>query len=157
MKARALLLASFLFLIGVAAFAQSVFVTPGGQYAPVPMCNNGSNQWVPCTTANPLPVSLLSTPVATEEVPFSYQNITTSTTTVVKSGSGTLHAVNINSLGTVASSIQVYDNTSASGSLIATINSLSVLGTMTFDVQFGTGLTIVTTGVLAPNVTISYR
>ena len=89
---------------------------------------------------------------------FIYTNISTSTTTVVKTGSGILHTININSLGTVASTVTIYDNTSASGTTIATLNSLTIgQGTYTFDVSFSTGLTIVTTGTVAPNVTVSYK
>ena len=146
-------------LSGNAALAQSNFITPGGQYAngSVPMCDNGSGYMVPCTTAHPVPVALPPSPMPTQESAFNYGSITSATTTTLKSGSGTLHTVNINALGTVASSVTIYDNTSAAGTPIATINSLAFLGTATYDVQFSTGLTIVTTGVLAPNVTVSYR
>jgi hypothetical protein len=104
-----------------------------------------------------MPVALVTGSVATRDDPFSYSNITTATTTTVKSGSGTLHTVNVNALGSVASTVAIFDNTAGSGTPIATINSLAFLGTLTFDVQFNTGLTIVTTGVLPPNVTVSYR
>jgi hypothetical protein len=104
-----------------------------------------------------MPVALPVSPLVTQDQPFSYNNITTATTTTVKSGSGTLHTVNINALGSVASTVAIFDNTAGSGTAIATVNSLAFLGTLTFDVQFNTGLTLVTTGVLPPNVTVSYR
>jgi hypothetical protein len=53
--------------------------------------------------------------------------------------------------------VAIFDNTAGSGTPIATVNSLAFLGTLTFDVKFNTGLTLVTTGVLPPNVTVSYR
>lgn len=87
----------------------------------------------------------------------SYANITTSTTTTVKSGAGVLHTVCVNSLGTVASSTTVYDSTTGSGTKIATLNTLALLGCQTYDVAFSTGLTIVTTGTVAPDITASYR
>lgn len=90
-----------------------------------------------------------------QQVGYSFQNITTSTTTTVKSGAGVLHLVNVNTLGTVASTITIYDNTAGSGTKIATINSLTLSGPFQFDIAFSTGLTLVTTG--APDITVSYR
>ncbi len=86
-----------------------------------------------------------------------YTNIVTATTTTVKSGAGVLHTVCVNALGTVASSAVVYDNTAGSGTKIATLNTLALLGCQTYDVAFATGLTIVTTGTAAPDITISSR
>lgn len=86
---------------------------------------------------------------------YSFANITTSTTTTVKSGAGVLHLVNVNALGTVASLVTVYDNTAGSGTKIATINSLTLSGAFAYDIAFSTGLTVVTTG--APDITVSYR
>lgn len=88
---------------------------------------------------------------------FSYSHITTATTTTAKSGTGSVHTICINSLGTVASLVTVYDNTAGSGTVIAVINSLALLGCQTYDVAFATGLTLVTTGTVAPDVTVSYR
>jgi len=88
---------------------------------------------------------------------YQYSNITTSTTTLVKDGKGTLKSVTINSLGTIVSTITIYDNTTGTGTKIATINSLSLSGTFLYDVNFTNGLTIVTTGTIAPNVTVSYK
>lgn len=87
----------------------------------------------------------------------SFSNITTATTTTVKSGSGTLRSVTINSLGTVASTVTIYDNTAGSGTKVGTIDSLTLKGTFTFDTAFSTGLTIVSTGTLAPDITVSWR
>lgn len=87
----------------------------------------------------------------------SYAHISTSTTTTVKSGAGTLKAIIVNTLGTVASTTTIYDNTAGSGTVIGVINTLALGGTFTFDVQFTTGLTIVTTGTAAPDLTVSYK
>lgn len=86
-----------------------------------------------------------------------FNHISTSATTVVKTGAGNLHNVTVNTDGTVASSVTIYDNTAASGTIIAVINSLNSTGTYTYDVAFTTGLTIVTTGTAAPDITVSYR
>lgn len=84
---------------------------------------------------------------------FEYRNITTATTTVVKSGAGVLKAITVNS--TAAGTITVYDNTSAAGTKIATLKTSVVEGTYEFNVAFGTGLTIVTGA--ASDITVSYR
>lgn len=87
----------------------------------------------------------------------SYNHISTAATTTIKSGAGTLKCITVNSLGTVASTTTVYDNTTATGTIIAVINTLALSGTFNFDVQFTTGLTIVTTGTIAPDITVSYK
>lgn len=88
---------------------------------------------------------------------FSSSHISTATTTTAKSGAGSVHTVCVNTLGTVASTVTVYDNTAGSGTVIAVINSLAFLGCQIYDVAFATGLTLVTTGTAAPDVTVSYR
>lgn len=85
---------------------------------------------------------------------FNYSNITSATTTVVKTGAGILHSITVNT--TTAFTITVYDNTSAAGTKIATIAASPAIGsTFTYDVSFSTGLTIVTAG--ASDLTVSYR
>lgn len=91
------------------------------------------------------------------EAGASFNHITTSTTTTVKSGSGILVSIVVSSKGTVASTLTVYDNTAASGTVIAVIDSLNNVGTFTFNCVFSTGLTIVSTGTVAPDVTVLYR
>ena len=88
---------------------------------------------------------------------YDYKPISTATTTVVKAAPGLLHSVSVNAKGTVASTVTVYDALTAVGTPIATIDSLNLAGTFTFDANFSTALTIVTTGTAAPNLTISYR
>lgn len=89
---------------------------------------------------------------------YSRSHISTATTTTVKSGAGVLHSIVINTKGTVASTITVYDNTAGSGTVIAVIDSLTPIGALyLYDVLFTTGLTLVTTGTVAPDVTVAYR
>lgn len=87
--------------------------------------------------------------------PFSYTNITTGTTTVVKGSSGILHSVTINT--TAAATITLYDNASAaSGTKIATIAASPVIGsTFLYDCSLINGLTIVTAG--ASDITVSWK
>lgn len=80
-----------------------------------------------------------------------YKNITTATTTVLKQGTGMLHRIVINN---PTGTITVYDNTAGSGTTIAGIDSTSK-GTLTFDLPFSFGLTIVTSG--ATNITVIYE
>jgi hypothetical protein len=87
-----------------------------------------------------------------------YTNITTATTTVVKSGGGVLKSIVINTA--VANGvIAIYDNTAASGTLIGTITLPAVVldsqYAIPYGVRFSTGLTIVTTGT--PNLTVVWN
>jgi len=86
---------------------------------------------------------------------FSYTHISTTTTTTIKSGAGFVHNISVNTKGTAASIVTVYDNTTATGTVIGIIDSLNLSGLFLSDVAFATGLTIVTTG--APDLTVSYR
>ena len=83
----------------------------------------------------------------------SYTNITTATTTVIKTGAGWLHTLTINT--TSAGAITIYDNTAASGAKIGTLVLSAGVATYTFDVAFATGLTIVTAG--ASDLTIAWQ
>lgn len=85
---------------------------------------------------------------------FSYNNISTNTTTAVKGSPGVLGSVVINTGGSVVGSVVVYDNTAGSGSIIATIDA-QIAGTYEYNATATTGITVVTTG--SPNVTILYR
>lgn len=102
---------------------------------------------------------------------FSYLNITTNTTTTVKSGSGLFYGFTVNNNGfTTAGTITIYDNTAGSGTLIGTWTvpvsppGTALLATDFFPPQLGlnasfaTGLTFVTaTTAPAPNITALYR
>lgn len=88
-----------------------------------------------------------------------YQNITTATTTTVKSGAGVLHRLVVNT-PVASGTITLYDNTSGSGTKIGTVTLPSTLlnnGPMVaqYECAFVTGLTIVTTGTC--DITVTYR
>lgn len=89
--------------------------------------------------------------------PFGYHNIATNTGTLLKTGAGTLGSVTINTKGTVASVINVYDGTTNGGTLIATIDSLNLQGQFGYDVSFSTGLFVQSTGTVAPNYTVASK
>jgi hypothetical protein len=82
---------------------------------------------------------------------FNYMNIAAAATTVVKYGRGFLHGITVN--GGTLGSITVYDNTAASGTVIAALDTLS-RQTYRYNVIFRTGLTVVTAA--ATNITVSY-
>lgn len=84
---------------------------------------------------------------------YNYRNITTATTTTVKSTSGFLHAITVNT--TAAGTIIIYDNTSAAAPIIGTLKASVGENTYTYNVAFSTGLTIVTAA--ASDITVSYR
>lgn len=96
---------------------------------------------------------------AVEQGGASFSNITTATTTTVKSGAGTLHKICINTY-VASGTITMYNNTSASGTKIGTVTNPAALlkegpDCETYDVYFSIGLTIVTTG--AQDITVVYR
>lgn len=85
---------------------------------------------------------------------YQASNIAASGTNTVKSGTGVLHAITINT--TVASTITIYDSLTGTGTKIGTIAASPAIGsTFLFDVAFTTGLTIVTAG--NSDITVSYR
>lgn len=81
-------------------------------------------------------------------------NITTATTTTVKTGSGVLRGIQVNT--TAAGTITVYDNTAASGTKLGILKASIVEG-MYFGIpcRFSTGLTIVTGA--ASDITVFYE
>ena len=81
---------------------------------------------------------------------FNYYNITTQTTAAVQTKKGWLHSIVINT-PLANGVVTVYDSLSGSGTKIATITSPGTLltnGPITaiYDVSFGIGLTVVTSG-----------
>lgn len=98
-------------------------------------------------------------------VGHSFTNITTNSTTTVKTGAGVLRSINFNnpSAITVASlTLTIYDNTAGSGTLIGTIvvpvDAAAKPFDINYDVAFTTGLTLVTAGpTVAMNLTVEWR
>lgn len=89
---------------------------------------------------------------------YLFTNITTATTTVVKSGVGLLGKLIINK-AVLSGVVTIYDNTAGSGTRIATITYGAALLsdpplTAHYEVQFATGLTIVTSA--ATDITVCY-
>lgn len=96
--------------------------------------------------------------VATPTGAYSYSRISTNATTVVKSGYGTLHSITVNSVGGSPSTITVYDNTAASGTIIAVIDGDIGVNSYIYDIAFNTGLTVVTNSTTTfADLTVSYK
>ena len=85
--------------------------------------------------ASAVPVSLSSSPLptgaATESTlaalnnkfnTNSFSNINTNTTTTVKSGAGVLKRIVVNKVGALSNTCTIYDNTTATGTIIGTID-----------------------------------
>jgi len=90
---------------------------------------------------------------------YSFANITTQTSTVVKSGPGLLKRI-IFGQALASGVVAIYDNTAGSGTLITTITFpatlLNNVACYNFDCAVATGLTIVTSGA-TQNITAIYR
>lgn len=148
-----------------AADSGTIAATQSGTWTVQPGNTANTTAWLVTGTGGTFPVTgtfwqatqPVSGTVTATVSGFSYTNITTATTTVVKSGSGTLHGVTINTKGTVASTATIYDNTAGSGTKIAVIDTLNLSGAFFYDANFSTGVTIVTTGTIAPDITVMWR
>lgn len=68
-------------------------------------------------------------------------------TTVLKNGPGTLHRVVVNTASANGTLLTLYDNVSATGTIIAQIELSINIGTLEYDVEFDVGLTAVVTAV----------
>lgn len=91
------------------------------------------------------------------EPPFKYTNITTNTTTTVKTGPGMIHTLVVNTTPTGANSVTIFDSTTGSGTKIGTFAVTATDTFMLYDVGFANGLTIVTTAATTPgDYTISW-
>lgn len=83
---------------------------------------------------------------------YSYTYISTGTTTVIATGDAILHSITVN--GGTTGTIIVYDNTAASGSIIASFDTTNTPANYVFDVTTSKGLTVVTSA--ATKVTVSW-
>lgn len=108
------------------------------------------------TTWDRLRLAGSGTGVLRVEADYSFSNITTNTTTTIKSGAGALHTLIINTRGT-ASTATIYDNTAGSGTKIGTVDTSLSTTAFVYDATFGTGLTVVTAGTGAADITATYR
>lgn len=89
---------------------------------------------------------------------YSFSNIAANGTTTVKSEPGVLHTITINTKGVASNTCTVYDNTAASGTKIATIDTTGAnMGAIFYDAQFKKGLTVVLATGTSADITVTYQ
>lgn len=101
-----------------------------------------------------------TSPAAATTGGYSFLNIAAGqATTTVKSGAGTLRAIVFNSAATATNTTTVYDNTAASGTVIAIpdVTTIDAPTTVIFDIAFATGLTVITATANGGNMTFVYK
>lgn len=76
--------------------------------------------------------------------------------TLIKTGYGLLNGVQVNSHGTAANLLTIYDGISTGGNVIAVIDT-TVQDSFLYNVAFNTGLFIVSAAGTAGDITISYQ
>lgn len=86
-----------------------------------------------------------------------FRRLNANGTTTLETGGGKLHSVSICVAGASSNTLTLYDNTAASGTVIANINTTAALGTFIFDAGFGTGLTAILATGTAADVTITWE
>jgi len=128
----------------------------------VNLCPTANGLFTPCGTFGALPLIPNPIPPGTNDIGnvsikgFSFTNIATQTTTIIKTGAGVLHTVCVNTPAATGT-IQMYDNTAGSGTKIGLITSFaSVSGCFTYDAAFSIGLTVVT-ATASPDITVTWR
>ena len=120
--------------------------------------------------ASAVPVSLSSSPLPTDAATEStlvalnnkfntnsFSNINTNTTTTVKSGAGVLKRIVVNKVGASSNTCTIYDNTTATGTIIGTIDPVHTQMVFEYDLVFSIGLTIVTANGTAADITVIYK
>lgn len=81
--------------------------------------------------------------------------IAAATTTLVKTGSGTLSQLNVNT-GGAGSIATIYDGLTAAGTVMAIVDT-ATRGVLPLNVNFVTGLCVVTSGGSPANLTFTYQ
>ena len=85
-----------------------------------------------------------------------YAHISANGSGVLKSAPGSLFSVNINSKGATANTLTLFDNTAASGTVIAVIDSTSQVAVLDFYLDFAVGLAYSLAGGTAGDLTVSF-
>ena len=98
--------------------------------------------------------------VATATGGYNFVRTAVAGTTTVKASTAKLHTITINTIGsgtTPVPTLTVYNSTTATGPIVAVINSGSGPITLRYGVTLSDGLTIVNAGTVAADITISYK
>lgn len=86
---------------------------------------------------------------------YDAEAIDANATTPIFAGPGIFHGITVGTPG-VTSSAVIYDSTTGSGTVIATVDTTSAVS-LVFDAHLETGLTVVTAGGTPADITITYR
>src|SRR5690348_7763809 len=89
--------------------------------------------------------------------PYYGSNITTKTTTLIRTGQGLLHTITINTKGAASNTLAIYDGVDNTGTLLATIDTTVTYGTLIYDIGFLVGLCIVSATGTQADITVSWR
>jgi hypothetical protein len=104
----------------------------------------------------PLSVDVIQ-PVITKPASSSYLHLNANGTTTVKSGAGVLRRIIINTRGGILNTLTIYNNTTATGAVIAVLDTNAAGGEFGYELDFTTGLTVVLAGGTAADITIIYE
>jgi len=78
---------------------------------------------------------------------YNYNHVTGAGTTVIHASNNlVLQTIVVNTAGGAGSKVTIYDNSAASGNIIAVIDSSTYLGTYKYQSTVRKGITVVTTG-----------
>jgi hypothetical protein len=101
--------------------------------------------------------AIATTDFAAHFLTSKYANFAANTAgTQIKTGQGTFFAVYVNTAGTVASSITLYDGTSTAGPVIGVFSTLATVQLRPNQITFKTGLFAVVVGTTSGNLTVFY-
>ncbi len=89
--------------------------------------------------------------------PYNAVNITTKTTTLIRTGLSLLHTVTINTKGAASNTLAIYDGIDATGTLLATIDTTVTYGTLIYDIGCITGICVVSATGTQADITVTYR
>ena len=108
------------------------------------------------TGGEPVKVDVVQ-PVVIQPATSEYVYLSANGTTTAKSGAGVLRRIVVGTKGSLLNTLTVYDNTTATGSIIALIDTSEQVGSLNFEVDFTTGLTLVLAGGTAARVTVIFE
>ncbi len=77
--------------------------------------------------------------------------------TTLKSGAGLPHSGCINAKGATGNTLTLYDNTAASGTILAVMDTSAQVQTLLYDLTFTTGLTAALAAGTAADVIVTFQ
>lgn len=144
---------------GSATAGQTASVVMGATTTAAPSYSTGTSNPVSLDTAG----NIRNAPQASAAGGASFTRVAAGqATTTIKSGAGTLYAIVFSGPATATNTTTIYDNTAASGTIIAVPLATAVTfpTTLTFGpmgLAFGTGLTVITATANGADMTFIYK